>query len=143
MLEIDLVPVAIAFDHRIHGKRTAGRLRARGVAAAIRILALLHVVLVTTGAMDSSWAMAKSLAMSHTPTNNEEALYQPAGPDAPAPDLALYDPADRPSLAFEHHAAKSTPSIWSASTRASTGLPVEVQVTQRFEGFPRGPAYGA
>ena len=32
----------------------------------IRVLALLHVVLVTTGAMDSSWAVAKSLAISHS-----------------------------------------------------------------------------
>jgi hypothetical protein len=101
----------------------------------IRVLALLHVVLVTTGAMDSSWAMAKSLAMSHTPINNEEALYQPAEIDAPTPDLALYDPAGRPSLAFGHNAAKSTPSIWSAATRASTRLPVEVQVAPRFEAF--------
>ena len=31
----------------------------------IRVLTLLHFVLVTTGAMDSSWAMAKSVAMSH------------------------------------------------------------------------------
>jgi hypothetical protein len=133
MLELDPDAVAIALDHRIHGKPTAGRLRARGVAAAIRILALLHVVLVTTGAMDSSWAMAKSLAMSHTPINNEEELYQPAGPDAPAPDLALYDPADRPPLAFGHHAEMSTRTIRSASIRASTGLPVEVQIAQRFE----------
>ena len=38
----------------------------------IRVLALLHVVLVTTGAMDSSWAMAKSLAMSHAPITHED-----------------------------------------------------------------------
>jgi hypothetical protein len=56
----------------------------------IRVLALLHVVLVTTGAMDSSWAMAKSLAMSPSQINKEEALYQPARPDALAPDRALY-----------------------------------------------------
>jgi hypothetical protein len=130
MLKLDPDPVAIAFDNRIHGRRTAGRLRARGVAAAIRILALLHVVLVTIGAMDSSWAMAKSLAMPHTPIHDEEALHQPTGPDAPAPALALYDPADRPSLAFGLHAAK--PLMWSASARASTGLPVGVQVIQRF-----------
>ena len=37
----------------------------------IRVLALLHVVLVTTGAMDSSWAMAKSFAMSHAPITKE------------------------------------------------------------------------
>jgi hypothetical protein len=37
----------------------------------IRVLALLHVVLVTTGAMDSSWAIAKSLAMSHAPIIKE------------------------------------------------------------------------
>ena len=37
----------------------------------IRVLALLHVVLVTIGAMDSSWAMAKSLAMSPAPIIKE------------------------------------------------------------------------
>jgi hypothetical protein len=37
----------------------------------IRVLALLHVMLVTTGAMDSSRAMAKSLAMSHAPITKE------------------------------------------------------------------------
>jgi hypothetical protein len=40
----------------------------------IRVLALLHVVLVTTGAMDSSWAIAKSLGMSHSQITKEEVL---------------------------------------------------------------------
>jgi hypothetical protein len=37
----------------------------------IRVLALLHVLLVTTGAMDSSWAIAKSLATSPSPITKE------------------------------------------------------------------------
>ena len=45
-----------------------------GVTAVISGLALLHIVLVTTGAMDCSWAMAKSLATSHSQTSKEEAL---------------------------------------------------------------------
>jgi hypothetical protein len=44
------------------------------MAATVRALALLHVVLVTTGATDSSWAMAKSLGMSHPQTTREEVL---------------------------------------------------------------------
>ena len=37
-----------------------------------RVVALLHVVLVTMGAMDRGWAMAKSLAMSHSQIIKEE-----------------------------------------------------------------------
>ena len=62
MLDIDPDALAIAFERRIRGKadrRTAAHPHPGGVAAMIRVLALLHVVLVTTGAMDSSWAMAK------------------------------------------------------------------------------------
>jgi hypothetical protein len=46
----------------------------------IRVLALLHVVLVTSGAMDSSWAMAKSLGMSQSQIAKEEVL-KLSGPD--------------------------------------------------------------
>ena len=74
---LDFDPDAIALERRFRGQRIGGRsvcIR-RGVAALIRVLALLHVVLVTTGAMDSSWAVAKSLAMSHS-------LHQSGGPVA-------------------------------------------------------------
>ena len=73
---LDFDPDAIAFQRRFRGQRTSGRsvcIR-RGVAAMIRVLALLHVVLVTTGAMDSSWAVAKSLAMSHSQITKEQVL---------------------------------------------------------------------
>jgi hypothetical protein len=63
----------------------------------IRVLSVLHVVLVTTGAMDSSWAMAKSLAMSQSQITEEQVLYRPRRPDAPAPDLAAYGRARSPS----------------------------------------------
>ena len=73
MLDIDPDALAIAFERRIRGKadRRTAHPHPRGVAAMIRVLALLHVVLVTTGTMDSSWAMAKSLAMSHAPITHE------------------------------------------------------------------------
>jgi hypothetical protein len=44
------------------------------VAAAIRVLALLHVALVTTRATDSNWTMAKSHGMSHAQITMEEGL---------------------------------------------------------------------
>lgn len=52
----------------------AHRARPEGAAALIRVLALIHVVLVTAGAKDSSWAMAKSLGMSQGQITREEVL---------------------------------------------------------------------
>ena len=56
----------------------------------IRVLALLHVVLVTTGAMDSSWAMAKSLGMSHSQIPKMEVLERP-GPFREAKAASMGD----------------------------------------------------
>jgi hypothetical protein len=71
MLDFDTDALGTAFERSIRGKRIGGRLHPRGVVGLIRVLALLHVVLVTTGTMDSSWAMAKSLAVSHPPITKE------------------------------------------------------------------------
>ena len=62
MLDFDPNALAITFERGTlrQADRRTKRLHPRGVAAMIRVLALLHVVLVTTGAMDSSWAMAKA-----------------------------------------------------------------------------------
>jgi hypothetical protein len=58
----------------------------------IRVLALPHVVLVTTGAMDSSWAMAKSLAMSHARSPRRSGSER----SRLAPSTAQRSPRDQP-----------------------------------------------
>jgi hypothetical protein len=73
---LDIGPDPLATDLRASHPRQADwrTAHARGAAALIRVLALIHVVLVTTGAMDSSWAMAKSLGMSQPQIAKEEIL---------------------------------------------------------------------
>jgi acetyl-CoA carboxylase beta subunit len=75
---LDIDPDVLATDLRASHPRQADRRTAHarpgGAAAVVRVRALLHVVPVTIGAMDSSWAMAKSLGMSQSQITKEEIL---------------------------------------------------------------------
>jgi hypothetical protein len=74
MLDIDPLATDLRASHPRQADRRRAHARPGGAAAVIRVLALLHVVLVTTGAMDSSWAMAKSLGMSQSQIAKKEIL---------------------------------------------------------------------